>query len=302
MTTLTETRPDTRADLLRALGVLAEPPGPDHQRLADLLGLPAPTASEWTEAFVVHLVPHASIYLGAEGMLGGEAAERIAGFWRALRIPVPADPDHLTALLGLYACLIEAEAGEPTGPPRVLLRHAGAALLHEHLLSWLLAYTHAMSDAAPPAYAAWAGLLREAICGEAAEVGVPHRVSAHLRAAPPPTVTDMDALLEHLLCPVRSGLIMTRGHLAGLARGGGLGLRLGDRRRVLRSLIEQDPATALPMLADQARGWAARHRADSPSAGPIATHWADRATATAQMLPGGAHTQSLPRTSEGHQR
>ena len=147
MTTLT----DTRADLLRALGVFAEPPGPQHRRLAELLDLPAPTGSDWTEAFTVQLVPHASIYLGAEGMLGGEAADRIAGFWRALRQPVPADPDHLTTLLGLYASLIEAQAGEPDGPRNVLLGHARTALLHEHLLSWLLAYTHAMSEVAPAA-------------------------------------------------------------------------------------------------------------------------------------------------------
>ena len=299
MTAPTDARPDaragSRADLIRALGVLAEPPGPEHRRLADLLRLPAPTGDAWTEAFVVQLVPHASIYLGPEGMLGGEAAARIAGFWRALGMPVPADPDHLSALLGLYASLIETEAGEPAGPRRVLLGHARGALLHEHLLSWLLAYTSAMTEVAPPAYAAWAGLLGDAIRREAEDVGAPGRLPAHLHAAPPPARPDdgLDDVLEHLLCPVRSGLILTRGHLARLARAGGLGLRLGDRRRVLRTLIEQDPATAVGLLADQARGWAIRHRDDARAAGPIAIHWADRATATAQLLRDGVHTKEV---------
>jgi TorA maturation chaperone TorD len=286
MTTLT----DTRAELLRTLGVFAEPPGPQHRRLADLLGVARPTGSEWTEAFMVQLVPHASIYLGAEGMLGGDAAERIAGFWRALHLPVPADPDHLTVLLGLYATVIEAQADEPAGPRRVLLGHARTALLHEHLLSWLLAYTHAMRRVAPKPYAAWADLLREALLAEADEIGPPDRLSAHLRTAPAAASVDddLDAILTHLLCPVRSGLILSRADLARVAHDGGLGLRLGDRRRVLHALIEQDPAAALTRLGNLAADWGRRHRADEPQAGPIATHWAHRADATANLLHTGA--------------
>jgi hypothetical protein len=299
MTAPTDTRAGTRADLLRTLGVFAEPPGLQHRRLADVLGVPTPTGSEWTEAFTVQLVPHAAVYLGPEGMLGGEAADRIAGFWRALRLPVPADPDHLTTLLGLYATLIDAQASEPAGARRVLLGHARTALLHEHLLSWLLAYTHAMGDVAPPPYAAWAGLLREAIRGEAAVLGPPQRLPAHLHATPPPATADdsLDSVLEHLLCPARSGVILARGHLAALAHDAELGLRLGDRRRVLRALIEQDPAATLRLLADQARDWATRHRSDAPLAGPSATHWADRATLTAALLKDGARAQ--PREATG---
>ncbi len=288
MSPLTPT--DTRADLLRALGVLAEPPGPAHGRLVDLLGLPPCRGSDWTEAFVGQLVPHASIYLGPEGMLGGEAADRVAGFWRALRLPVPADPDHLTALLGLYASLIEAQAAEPAGPRQVLLGRARAALLHEHLLTWLLPYTRAMIEAGPSGYAAWAGLLRAAVTAEAAEVGTPDRLPAHLREVPPTGTADdgLDAILAGLLTPVRSGLVLTGRHLAGLARDGGLGLRLGDRRRVLRALIEQDPAGTLRRLAERADDWAAGHRADEPVAGRIARHWATRAAATADLLRAGA--------------
>jgi hypothetical protein len=283
MTTSTE----TRADLVRALGVFAEPPGPQHRHLADLLGLPAPTGSDWTEAFVVQLVPHASVYLGAEGMLGGDAAERVAGFWRALRLRVPADPDHVTALLGLYATLLDAEMTQAAGPRRVLVGHARAALLHEHLVSWLLPYTRAMRDVAPPPYAGWAALLRKTLADEVGAVGVPTRLPAHLRHTPPaPALPDdgLDAVLDLLLCPARSGVVLPRAQLGALARGAGLGLRVGDRRRMLLALLEQDPTTVAGLLADRAAGWAVRHRADTPVAGPIARHWAERATATADLL------------------
>lgn len=277
---------DTRAELLRALGVLAEPPGPAHRRLADLLGLAPATPAEWTEAFVVQLVPHASIYLGTEGMLGGEAADRVAGFWRALRMPVPADPDHLTALLGLYSSIVDAEVAAPAGPARVLRRQARTALLHEHLLSWLPGYTHAMVDVGPPGYAAWARLLREALHREVAEVGVPDRLPAQLREVPAldARCERIDDLLDGLFSPARCGLVLARGHLAGLARDSGLGLRLGDRRRILRTLLEQDPPRVLSGLAGLARRWAARHRADEPVTGPAATLLADRAATTARLL------------------
>jgi hypothetical protein len=281
---------ETRAELFRALGVLVEPPGRAGTGLAGLLGLPEPDPAEWTEAFVVELVPHASIYLGPEGMLGGEAADRIAGFWRALRLPVPASPDHLTALLGLYATLVEAEHGEPAGPRRVLWRQARTALLHEHLLSWLLPYGHAMAATGLPAYAAWAGLLRKALLDEASEVGVPGGLPAHLREVPPMAAAPerLDEVLAGLLAPARCGLLLTRGQLAAAARRGGLGLRLGDRRRVLRALVEQDPAGMLAALADQAGAWAARHDGDRPAAGPVAVYWGGRARATARLLGAGA--------------
>jgi hypothetical protein len=277
MNTLTS----TRADLLRALAVFAEQPGPEHSPLAELLGLPVPTGSDWTEAFVVQLVPHASIYLSTDGMLGGEAADRVAGFWRALRLPVPADADHVTALLGLYASLTDAVTDTPGGPRKVLYAQARTALLHEHLLSWLPAYLHAMVDVGPPSYAAWARLLRATLDQEVADAGAPDRLPAHLREMP---TAQPDAVLDMLFSPARSGLILTRGHLASVARDSGLGVRLGDRRRILRSLIEQDPSALMARLAELAHRWAQRHRADEPLTGPIARHWADRASATTDLL------------------
>ncbi|HSM05886.1 MAG TPA: molecular chaperone TorD family protein, partial [Longimicrobiales bacterium] len=99
-----------RADLLRALGALSEEPRPEHQRLADLLELPdGPGAGEFTDVFVMNLYPYASVHLGEEGMLGGEARDRVAGFWQALGIRPPREPDHLGSLIGLLAELVERE-------------------------------------------------------------------------------------------------------------------------------------------------------------------------------------------------
>lgn len=109
---------------LRGLAVLAEPPTDEHGPIAEALGLPAaPTPAEYSDLFLFQLYPYASVYLGPEGMLGGIARDRIAGFWRAVGLTPPAEPDHLAALLGLYVSLIErAEApgrtvGRGSAPP-----------------------------------------------------------------------------------------------------------------------------------------------------------------------------------------
>lgn len=101
-------------ELFRALAVFAEPPeGPEVARLAALLNLgEPPSASEYTETFVFRLYPYASVYLGAEGMLGGEARARVAGFLAALGETPPPEPDHLSTLLATYARLSATHESE----------------------------------------------------------------------------------------------------------------------------------------------------------------------------------------------
>jgi TorA maturation chaperone TorD len=65
----------------------------------ETFGLPGPQAHEHTEVFGLQLYPYASVYVGPEGMLGGEARDRIAGFWRVLRLTPATEPDHLATLL-----------------------------------------------------------------------------------------------------------------------------------------------------------------------------------------------------------
>jgi len=288
--------PISRAELFRALGVFAEPPGTAHLRLAELLDLPVPSAGDWAEGFVVQLVPHAAIYLSPDGMLGGEPADRVAGFWRALRLPVPPDPDHLTALLGLYASLLDAERSEVDPARRLLRRQARTALLHEHLVSWLLPYTHGMAEVGPEPYACWADRLAEALRAEIADVEAPDQVPAALRNLPalPGSDAGFEAMVSGLLAPARSGILLTRAHLAGVARRGSLGLRLGDRRQILRALLEQDATATLAELAGQAGTWVERHRADQKLTGPVAHHWATRAEATFGLFSGPAEARVRP--------
>src|SRR5215211_6068625 len=144
-------------ELFRALAVLVEPPGrPGAARVAEALGLGAPPgASAYTDLFVFQLYPYASVYLGAEGMMGGEARDRVAGFLAALGQAVPQEPDHLALMLGAYAWLAESEAAASEGRARASMRSARRAFLWEHLLSWLPVYLDKLGQVAPPFYRGW---------------------------------------------------------------------------------------------------------------------------------------------------
>ena len=65
-----------RWELLRALGAVAGDPA-DVAAAYGALGLPAPGNAEHTEVFVLNCPPYAAIYLGADGALGGDAADRV---------------------------------------------------------------------------------------------------------------------------------------------------------------------------------------------------------------------------------
>jgi TorA maturation chaperone TorD len=275
-------------ELWRALAVLAEPPGPEHVRVAELLRLPGrPDPAEYTELFILQLPPYASLYLGGEGMLGGEARDRVAGFWRALgRVP-SAEPDHLTVMLALYAALAEQEPDEPDPARRALAGAGRGAWLWEHLACWLPPYLAKVRELAPPCYRAWAATLEELLLRELASSGRPRILPLHLRAAPPlpdPRIEGAAAFVQGLLAPVRSGVLLVRAELARAARETGLGHRIGERRRVLEALLAQDAARTLTWLEAEARAWARRHRRYQEATGPIADFWAARAEAAAALL------------------
>lgn len=254
-------------ELIRALAAYCEAPSP---AIAGALGLPTPSPADHAELFTLQLYPYASVYTGAEGMLGGDAADRVAGFWRAVGAVPPAQPDHLAALLGLYAAFTGVEGDRA--------RHVRHALLWEHLLSWLPPWLARAAEIAPKPYVRWASLLRSVLLAEAIDLGPSVVVPAHLRVAP------AAGGVEDVLTAVRSGVVLTRADLGRIGRDLGLGLRQGERRFVLRSLLAQDAPAVLDRLGREARRQAAIQRSQPAAWRPVTEHWASRAEATAGEL------------------
>jgi TorA maturation chaperone TorD len=268
---------------------LVEPPDrPGAARVAAALGLgELPGASAYTDLFVFQLYPYASVYVGSEGMLGGEARDRVAGFLAALGHDVPAEPDHLALLLGAYAGLAEAEVADSDARRRGSLRRARRALLWEHLLSWLPVYLDKVARVAPLFYRRWAETLREALDAEAAELGPQEGLPLQLREAPAladPRESAPEEFLKTLLAPARSGILLVRDDLARAARELGAGVRAGERLFALRSLVGQDAAGTLGWLAREAEDWHALHLRRVSAHGRVAEWWAARAASTAELL------------------
>jgi len=275
-------------ELFRALAVLAEPPTQEAARVASALGLgPVPDASTYTELFIFQLYPYASVYLGAEGMIGGEARELVAGFWRALGQKPAAEADHLSVMLALYARLAELEEDESDAQRREGWRVARKAFLWEHLLSWLPAYLSKVSDIAPPFYKSWSEILLNALFAEADRVGEQEQLSLHLRedyGLIDPRAAAAEDFLQSLLAPAHCGMILVRSDLSRASEKLKLGLRLGERKFVLKSMLGQDAEGTLEWLAREAEVWANRHRLGRESLGETARVWENRAHASAALL------------------
>ena len=270
-------------ELFRALAVLAEPPTEETRRVAEALGLGAqPGADEYTELFVFQLYPYGSVYLGREGMLGGEARDRVGGFWRALGQAPPAEPDHLAVMLALYARLCELEEEEGAK-----WRVARKALLWEHVLSWLPCYLTKLAEIAPPFYHEWGEVLMKAVLAEIETAGRQEALPLHLREAAPlddPREDEGADLWQSLLAPARSGMILTRADLRRAAQELGCGLRMGERKFVLKSLAAQDPVGTFDWLIEEAKLWEKRHSEFEPALGAVASFWIQQAKAARGLL------------------
>jgi nitrate reductase delta subunit len=278
-------------ELIRALGLLAEPPSGEHGRVAELLGLgEPPPASEYTELFLLNLYPYASVYLSEDGMLGGGPADRVAGFWRAVGQSPPAEPDHLSALLGLYVSLDEAGEAEEDRAASLLISNAADTLLHDHLLCWVPSYLRAVATLGSPFYGGWAALLSEALqnaaCDRAPapESGAnPH--FAGLSRIGDPREQGGEAFLKGLLAPARCGFILSGTDLSRAARTLDVGSRIGERKFRLKALLSQDAEGTLRWLLSEATQWAAWHSSEGFWAGDGArAHWVAQSTRTRELL------------------
>ncbi len=292
-------------EVLRALGSLIEVPAPQHARIAAALGLPdVPGAGNHSRVVEFQRYPYASVYLGPEGMMGGDARDRIAGFRRALGVgdggggaghddatagdaapSRPTAPDHLAALLALLAALDLWRAEEPHAARTALLEEARVTLFWEHVASWAGPYLATFERCGAPYYEAWASLLGEALDEVAAGMALPDHLPRALRDAPglaDPREEGGEAFIAALLAPVRSGVILLRDNLVRLGDDTGMVCRAGERRYVLRAFLAQDPGAALAWLSRHAREWG--QKVAGRGSPPIARWWAGRAGETARLL------------------
>lgn len=268
-------------ELIRSLAVLSEAPSSATEAISSALGLETlPSEAAFTELFSLQLFPYASVYLGAEGMVGGDARDRIAGFWRALDRSPPTEPDHLTVLLASLAELTEREAEAADANQAARWRQTRSAFFWEHLATWVPMFLDRVAEIGSSFYQRWAELLLEVMVEQAKDLGPPPAEPLCFRQAPGLDQFDQetgDDFLQVVLAPVRTGTILARYDLVRCARALDLGLRIGERKFALRSLLGQAPKQTLEWLGREAAGRADRHAALPRELRPVSAFWQAKA-------------------------
>ena len=169
-----------------------------------------------------------------------------------------------------------AELAEP------LIEHSQRVLVWEHLASWLVAYHLRLAEIGGEPYRSWSKLVQAAVEQGLAE-GTPGGLPSHLAIdQSPPGPED---LVDYLLAPVRSGLVLTRADLSRAAVDLGLGMRMGERSFALQSLLNQDRGAVLGWMAGEASRQIRRLRS-SFAPQRLRGWWVDRARSSASLLEG----------------
>jgi len=158
--------------------------------------------------------------------------------------------------------------------------------LTEHLWSWVPGYFTAVARLGIAGLSDWSRLALSALHREARTIK-PAPLALALRSAPEPVTVETvrDELLDALVTPVRSGIIVTQADLREAAGAAALGHRAGERRYSLGAMLDQDAAATLSWLTKHATSWSRLH-ALQPKVGGVDPKqwWADRAGETAQVL------------------
>jgi hypothetical protein len=270
--------------LFPSLGELIEAPGAEHGRVAKLLGLPGePTRKDYTYLFVIQLFPYASVYLSSNGMAGGRVREDAADYFRLVDAKMPAEPDHIAALLKWYACLQRGFYGNYSSD--VAAKELRRAFFWSAVGPWLPIYMLRARELGSLLYKAWADVALDVLEAEAVQIGQPVGIAAHFQTTPAmPSIQDAPAFVDALFVPVVSGLILCRADLGRCAQANGLTIRVADRRQTLKIFLAENTAGVCSWLHNETVRQAENVRALPAALAPTRDYWLGRLEATALSL------------------
>lgn len=219
--------------------------------LSAALGMGEFKKEDVTKFFLLDLQPNASIYLSNTGTLGGEIYEEIAGFFKVLGADPGTQADHISSMFSLLGYILRAEAKfsdnhereDEVVRNRAILR-ARSVLVGEHLLPWAPAYLLRAKEVAPEAISVWASVGLDFLAEQIANI---HQVDIHYSSSADVAENHPEDgdLVEWLLAPAKSGLIIAQSDLTAIAQEAGLGKRVGGRRFILKNLLDTDKAAVL---------------------------------------------------------
>lgn len=250
--------------------------------------------------FGMNLFPHAALYLQADGLVGGETADRTARLLDNLGVPAPpasVSPDHLAVYLGGLAFLCGAEE-DAVADDRLQIaaqiRDRQQRLLWEGILPWVWPFLAALMIQENAFYRNIGSLTAELIAAHAAPGG-------KLPASPAAQTADdllareatgLREIAHFLLTPAYSGWFLTRSVVEAVARALDVPRGFGGREQTLVNLLRtagqydliervlDEFGHRLSQWADQYAGWAGNFE----SVLPAVELWERRLAQTSVLL------------------
>lgn len=217
---------------------------------------PDEAAAEHQRLLQREVLPYASVFLEADGSLGGDVSASVGRRFDAAGLERPASepPDHVGRELELLAALAERPDGDPAEGGGGTLD-----LIEGHVLWWVPALVPALRRNADAFWGTAARLTlalvvdhRAALADDAA----PHRAPPwNLQGIPrdpldDPTV-DLREVATFLMLPSRSGLYLSEADARSLGRSDRLPGGFGSRARVLETVFHSAVAyDAMPDVAE----------------------------------------------------
>lgn len=221
--------------------------------------------------------PHESLFLDADGLLGGPVAERVLADYRRCGFrpdPNASGADAISEELGLLAFLSGAEADAwEDGKAGVAQRMADlqGEFLAEHLLAWLHPFALAVQAEESPFYAALAGLLVEMVAEQATAIHPAGRGQPPVALPEAPDLLNDEAaglreIAAYLTAPPLSGIYLSRGAIGRVGRAHRLPRGFGTKAQMLETLLRGAAQyEQLPSVAESLHGvfdaWHARYAA-----------------------------------------
>ncbi len=276
---------------VRQLPELARHIPDDHSRDA--------LAADHYDQLIHNLNPHESIFLGVDGLVGGEIAAVAAaelqrlGYYRA---SATAEADHLGHVLGGLALLQAREAMVRGAGQPVLAQQSQTVqrqFLSERLLRWLSPCVIAMRSAGHLFYAALADLTLALVGDHLQDLGPGLAADADWSLPTRPDIlgderTALPDIAAYLLTPAYVGLVLTPATIRDLGRRLALPRGFGGRSQlltnILRAAAQYDQfGLVLTALGELATDWESGYRAirtDWPLLTPFVRPWEERAAGT----------------------
>ncbi len=250
-----------------------------------------------------NVLPYASVYLEADGQLGGEVSRGVLRHYADAGFTPPADapaPDHVSAELGFLAYLTHGLVGAMEQEPGVAAERWQEALrrfIDAHALCWMPAFVLALRRQGDERYGILADTLlelvldhREALGGAA--VPAPEGSAGPDLLAKPET--GWKEIAGFLVRPAWSGLFLARDDISRMGRAVSSPIGFGDRTQMLVNLMRSAVSyermdDLLGMMRMMVEGAALAYTAmsdayASPAIEAAAEPWLRRLSATERML------------------